>query len=63
MKIRLERDVLADAVQWAARSLPNRPSAPILAGLRMEASGNELVLSGFDYETSAKITLPAHVSD
>ena len=33
VKIRLERDVLAEAVQWAARSLPVRPSVPILAGL------------------------------
>ena len=33
MKIRLERDVMAEAVAWAARSLPTRPSAPILTGL------------------------------
>ena len=63
MKIRLERDVLAEAVQWAARSLPNRPSVPILAGLRVEARGDQVVLSSFDYETSAKITVPAKVSE
>ncbi len=63
MKIRLERDALADAVQWAARSLPNRPSIPILAGLRVEAKGDMVVLSSFDYETSAKITVPATVSE
>lgn len=61
MKIRLERDALADAVQWAARSLPNRPSVPILAGLRIEAKGDSVVLSSFDYETSAKISVPAQV--
>lgn len=63
MKIRVERDVLADAVQWVARSLPNRPSVPILAGLRIEAAGNQIVLSSFDYETSTKVTLAAEVSD
>ena len=63
VKIRVERDVLADAVQWVARSLPNRPSVPILAGLRIEASGAEVVLSTFDYETSAKVTVPADVTD
>ena len=63
MKIRLERDVLADAVQWAARSLPNRPSVPILAGLRVEAAGDGVILSSFDYETSAKISVPANVTD
>ncbi|MDR1851668.1 MAG: DNA polymerase III subunit beta [Propionibacteriaceae bacterium] len=63
MKITLERDVLADAVAWAARSLPQRPSLPILAGLLMKAAGDEVVLSSFDYETSAKITVPAHVQE
>ena len=65
MKFRVERDVLADAVAWAARSLPVRPSVPVLAGLLIETSpgGDELVLSTFDYETSARATLPADVSD
>lgn len=63
MKIRLERDVLAEAVQWAARSLPMRPSVPILAGLLVKAAGGQVVMSSFDYETSAQITVPAQVSD
>jgi DNA polymerase-3 subunit beta len=65
VKFRVERDVLADAVAWAARSLPVRPSVPVLAGLLIETSpdGDELVLSTFDYETSARATLPADVSD
>ena len=63
MKFRVERDVLADAVAWAARSLPVRPSAPVLAGLLIVASDDGLVLSTFDYETSARATLNADVSD
>jgi len=67
VKFRVERDVLADAVAWAARNLPVRPSAPVLAGLLIETStetGSEgLVLSSFDYETSARATIPADVSD
>ena len=63
MKFRVERDVLADAVAWAARSLPVRPSAPVLAGLLIEASDDGLVLSTFDYETSARATLAAEVND
>jgi DNA polymerase-3 subunit beta len=63
VKFRVERDVLADAVAWAARSLPVRPSAPVLAGLLIEASDEGLVLSSFDYETSARATLSAEVSD
>lgn len=63
MKFRVERDVFADAVAWAARSLPVRPSAPVLAGLLIDASHDGLVLSTFDYETSARATLSAEVSD
>lgn len=63
MKFSVERDVFADAVQWAARGLPVRPSAPVLAGLMIEATDDGLVLSSFDYETSARATLDADVSD
>jgi DNA polymerase-3 subunit beta len=63
VKFRVDRDVLADAVAWAARSLPVRPSAPVLAGLLIEASHDGLVLSTFDYETSARATLSAEVAD
>lgn len=61
MKFRVERDVLADAVAWTARALPLRPSAPVLAGLLIEAGAIDgadgLQLSTFDYETSARATL------
>jgi DNA polymerase III, beta subunit len=63
VKIRVERDTLADAVAWVARSLPNRPTAPILAGLLMNASGDEVTLSSFDSTTSAQVTMPAEVTD
>ena len=38
MKLRVERDVLADSVAWAARTLPSRPSLPVLAGLVLTAT-------------------------
>ncbi len=63
MKIRVERDALADAVAWVARSLPNRPTAPILAGLLIEAEGDSVTLSSFDSTTSAKVSMAAEVSD
>jgi DNA polymerase-3 subunit beta len=63
VKFRIERDALADAVAWAARSLPVRPSVPVLAGLLIEAGADGLVLSSFDYETSARATLAAEVAD
>ena len=63
MKVRIERDVLADAVAWAARTLPSRPSLPILAGLLIEGQGDQMVLSGFDYETSARVEVGADIAD
>jgi DNA polymerase-3 subunit beta len=56
VKFRIDRDVLADAVAWTARSLPVRPPVPVLAGMLIEA-GETLRLSSFDYEVSAQMTM------
>lgn len=63
MKIRVERDVLAEAVAWAARSLPARPPAPVLAGLLLKAEDGQLSLSSFDYEVSARVSVDAEVDE
>jgi DNA polymerase-3 subunit beta len=55
VKIRVERDVLADAVAWTARTLPLRPPVPVLAGLLLEVDQHALCLSSFDYEVSAQV--------
>lgn len=62
MEFRVERDVLADAVGWTARTLPARPPVPVLAGVLLEADASgSLRLSCFDYEVSARIEVPADV--
>jgi DNA polymerase-3 subunit beta len=66
MKIRVERDGLADAVAWVARSLPSRPPVPVLGGVLLDAGSGEsdaLTVSGFDYEVSATVGVPATVAD
>ncbi|MGW2560643.1 DNA polymerase III subunit beta [Streptomyces sp. NPDC001514] len=63
MKIRVERDVLAEAVAWVARSLPARPPAPVLAGLLLKAEDGALSFSSFDYEVSAKVSVEAEVEE
>ena len=64
MKFRVERDVLAEAVTWVARGLPARPPVPVLAGVMLEAfDDGSLTLSAFDYEVSARITVPADVAE
>lgn len=63
MKFRLDRDVLAEAVAWTARSLPNRPTIPVLAGLRIDASDGTVAFSSFDYEVSGRVSVQADVAD
>lgn len=67
MKIRVERDGLADAVAWVARSLPARPPVPVLGGVLLDANaedqtGETLTVSGFDYEVSATVNVPAMIA-
>jgi DNA polymerase-3 subunit beta len=64
VKLRVERDVLAEAVTWAARALPSRPPVPVLAGLLLDATADGVLrLSSFDYEVSARVEVPAEVLD
>ena len=59
MKFTVERDALAEAVSWVARSLPARAVLPVLTGLLLRAGqddaqeqgngGGFLTLSCFDY--------------
>lgn len=68
MKIRVERDGLAEAVAWVARSLPSRPPVPVLGGVLLDAGSEEgdtadaLTVSGFDYEVSAQVGVPATIA-
>jgi DNA polymerase III subunit beta len=63
MKFRVAREVLADAVAWTARSLPPRPSVPVLAGILLEVDGNQLSVSGFDYEVSARAEVEVQATE
>src|SRR3954469_22143926 len=62
MKFRVAREVLADAVDWTARSLPPRPSVPVLAGCRLEVEGTQPPVSGFDYEGPARAEVDVHAT-
>jgi DNA polymerase III subunit beta len=62
LKFRLVRDEFADAVAWVARTLPNRPTVPVLAGVLLTGSDDGLTISGFDYEVSAEVRLAAEIA-
>jgi DNA polymerase-3 subunit beta len=63
MELRVERDALADAVVWTARSLPARPPMQVLLGLLLDVQEDGLAVSAFDYEVSSRIELPATVAE
>lgn len=62
LKFRLTREDFADAVAWVARTLPTRPTVPVLAGVLLTGSDDGLTISGFDYEVSAEVRLPAEIA-
>lgn len=63
MKLTISRSDLADAVTIAGRALPDRPPAPVLAGLLLQAGDGALTVSGFDYETSITTTASAAIGE
>ena len=61
VKFTVERDILTDAVSWAARSLSPRPPVPVLSGLLITAEAGVVSIASFDYETSARLEIEADV--
>src|SRR5690242_9002544 len=49
----------AAAASWVAKHLPRAPAAPQLAGLLLEPAGNQLAISGFDYDTATRAIIDA----
>lgn len=63
MKIRVEQEELAEAVAWAARTLPSRPTTPVLTGVRLAGQSDAVQVSAFDLEVSAKADVPAVIDE
>ncbi|WP_415274149.1 DNA polymerase III subunit beta [Aquiluna sp. Uisw_065] len=61
MKFQADREVLSDAVSFLVRLLSPRPQLPQLSGVMIEADGNEVRLSIFDYEVAARVKIAAAV--
>lgn len=62
LKFRVAREDFADSVAWVARSLPSRPSVPVLGGVLLDATDDGVTVSGFDYEVSAQVRISADVA-
>lgn len=57
MKLRCERDSLAEAFSTAGRATSSRSSLPVLSGLRLELSGDRLTVTGSDLDLTIRLNL------
>ena len=62
MKFTVDQGALTDGVNWVSRSLSTRPIKTELLGIVIDATGDEVVLSGSDLETSSKSFFKADIS-
>jgi DNA polymerase III subunit beta len=63
VKFKCDRDVLSEALQTVQRAVSSRPGIPALAGVLMNASGDELVLAATDLEVSVRLRLGVQVQE
>lgn len=63
MRFSVNRDVFSEAVSFAVKLLPQRPTLPILNGILIEAGDDGLILSSFDYEVSSQTGIAAEVEE
>ncbi len=59
MKFRCERELLADALATAGRAATGRSaSLPVLSGVRLELTGDQLTITGTDLDLTIQLGLP-----
>ena len=57
MKFRCEREALVEALSTAGRAATGRSGAlPVLSGLRLELSGDQLTVTGTDLDLTIQLT-------
>ncbi|MFD0634987.1 DNA polymerase III subunit beta [Catenulispora yoronensis] len=61
LHLECDRTALMAALVAATSALPTRPTAPVLAGVRLDAADRELIVSSFDYDVSTRIRMDATV--
>ena len=61
MKFTVDQHALTEGVNWVARSLSTRPIKTELLGIRIDATGDQVILSASDLETSSKANFSADI--
>ena len=62
LAVRLDKYDFAEAVAWAARTLPSRPTDPVLAGVRITARTGVVTIAAFDGEVSGEVEISGDVA-
>jgi DNA polymerase-3 subunit beta len=61
VKFRCEREILAEALTTAGRAATSRTATlPVLSGLRLDVTTDELRITGTDLELTIQLTIPVH---
>jgi DNA polymerase III subunit beta len=60
VKLRCERDVLADALGTAARAATGRAGSSATPGVRLDLAGDDLTITGTDHELTIQVTQVVH---
>ena len=61
MKFTVDQQALTDGVNWVSRSLSTRPIKTELLGIKIDATSDQVILSGSDLETSSKALFNADI--
>ncbi|AXV09848.1 DNA polymerase III beta subunit (plasmid) [Euzebya pacifica] len=62
MKISVDAPEFADAVAWTATFAPSNPAVPALSGILIDATGDKLVLTCQDHNTTARRSVAGSVA-
>jgi DNA polymerase-3 subunit beta len=61
VKFTVDQQALTDGVNWVSRSLSTRPIKTELLGIKIDATSDQVILSGSDLETSSKAIFNADI--
>jgi DNA polymerase-3 subunit beta len=61
VKFTVDQQALTDGVNWVSRSLSTRPIKTELLGIKIDATSDQVILSGSDLETSSKAHFAADI--
>ncbi|XCB29144.1 DNA polymerase III subunit beta [Arcanobacterium hippocoleae] len=64
MKFQVARDVFTEAVSWVAKTIPNRPAMPVLAGMKIDAAREGTIsLVARDSDITSHVDIEAAVDE